>query len=203
MGEANASRGEASAPRRLAHCTWADVAPGSAVHRMSRKSARSAANSAACPGFLDEYEAHQQQLIRLAALLTSDKSAAEAVVADAFVALHRAWKAVGSGERAWRYLLRLVIIRSRRTRRRYVDDQQAGMKTALISGEVRAQEQAATVTVALRAMPQHQREAIALIYYLDLSEDDAAAAMGVRKPAVQRLVAEGLTILGPALLPKR
>lgn len=187
-----------SARRGAARCVPADVRPASGEHSRSAKPPIPLASSAVCPEFAEQYRAHHQSLLRLAALLTGDERAADAVVADAFVALHSAWRAVGSGDRAWRYLLRLVIIRSRRVSRRCARQEPAagpGARTAGAGGEA----QTPRTTALLHTIPQRQREAVALTYYLDLSEDLAAAAMGVRKAAFRRMLAQGLTRLGPTL----
>jgi DNA-directed RNA polymerase specialized sigma24 family protein len=198
-----ATMDEASAPHGEAGCVRADVGFGSAAHGMGRKPVTPLpllpTTLPPCPGFAEEYRAHCQELLRLAALLTGDQRVAEAVVADAFVALHRAWKAVGSGERSWRYLLRLVIVRSRRATRRSGGLQHPGVMTSCVTGASQAAGHASAMMLAMRAVPQHQREAVALTYYLELSEDQAAAAMGVRKATLRRLLAQGRTILGPAL----
>jgi DNA-directed RNA polymerase specialized sigma24 family protein len=198
-----AKMGEASAPHGEARCVRADIGFGSAAQEMPRKPLTPVpllpTMRAPCPGFAHEYRAHHQQLLRLAALLTGDQRVAEAVVADAFVALHRAWKAVGSGERSRRYLLRLVIVRSRRANRRSAGHQHPGVMTSCVTGATQSSGPTSTVMLALRALPQQQREAVALTYYLDLSEDQAAAVMGVRKAALRRLLAQGLTRLGPTL----
>jgi DNA-directed RNA polymerase specialized sigma24 family protein len=194
--------GEVSAPRGAVSRVRADVRPRSAVHRMARRPTGPPARPVTCPGFAEQYQANYLSLLRLAALLTGDQRVAEAVVADCFVTLHSAWKAVGSGERAWRYLLRLVVVRSRRAARHSAGHQRpAGpsVATAAAVGQMRPQLPAAAMMVALRAVPQRQREAIALTRYLDLSDDQAAAAMGVRKATLRRLLAQGLAILGPTL----
>ena len=52
---------------------------------------------------------------------------------------------------------------------------------------------------ALAALPPRRREAIVLRYWLDLSEREMAAAMGVSAGTVKSLVSRGLDALGQAL----
>ena len=51
------------------------------------------------------------------------------------------------------------------------------------------------VVAALRRLPERQREAVALRYYLDLSEADIAAAMGVSAGSVKSHLHRGLASL--------
>jgi DNA-directed RNA polymerase specialized sigma24 family protein len=156
------------------------------------------------PTFADLYESHHRSLFRLAALLTGDSGLAETAVLDAFATLHSAWKAVGSGERAWRYLLRLVILRSRRAARRSRLAAASSLTGSTMrspscpaAGGVAALPDPPELIVALRSVPLHQREAVVLTCYLDLTEGQAAAAMGVRRAALRRLLKEGLAVLEP------
>ena len=51
------------------------------------------------------------------------------------------------------------------------------------------------VVAALRRLPGQQREAIVLRYYADLSEAEAAAAMGISRGAVKSHAARGMAAL--------
>jgi DNA-directed RNA polymerase specialized sigma24 family protein len=160
------------------------------------------------PEFADLYQKLHGPVFRLAVLLADDPASAETVVADAFVTLHRTWKAVQSDDYAWRYLVRLVLLRSRRVARRVARRSRlAGHHPATASDFRRtplcvtgtAAGDRPAIIAAVRAVPQHQREAFVLVCLLEFSETEAAAAMCVRRSAVRRLLAEGLAVLGPAL----
>ena len=51
------------------------------------------------------------------------------------------------------------------------------------------------MVAALRRLPGQQREAIVLRYYADLSEAEAAAAMGISRGAVKSHAARGMAAL--------
>jgi RNA polymerase sigma factor (sigma-70 family) len=57
----------------------------------------------------------------------------------------------------------------------------------------------AEVIAALAKLPARRREAIVLRYWLDLSEREIAAAMGVSPGTVKSHVSRGLDALGQAL----
>jgi RNA polymerase sigma factor (sigma-70 family) len=63
-----------------------------------------------------------------------------------------------------------------------------------LSGEERRE-----VMRALRRLPQRQREALVLRFYLDLSAEDAAATMGISPSSVRSAITRGLASLGRML----
>jgi RNA polymerase sigma factor (sigma-70 family) len=180
-------------------------APAGAAGRSRRAPASLSADRPLHPAFTDLYRGLHGPLFRLAALLTDDPAVADTVVADAFVTLHRTWKAVRSDDGAWSYLVRLVLQRSRRAvRRSRPAGSQRTTGTAsrhsprcVMAGT--ATDDRPAITAAIRGLPQHQREAVVLVYLLDFSETDAAAAMCIRTATVRRLLAEGMTVIYPVL----
>lgn len=135
------------------------------------------------------YGAHYRSLVRLAMLLLRDTEAAEDVVQDAFVAMHRAWRRLRDPEHALPYLRQAVMNRARSALRRRkveikyapnpVPDAPSAEHGALDSLERDA------VLAALDRLPVRQREALVLRYYSDLSEAQIAEAMGVSRGAVK------------------
>ena len=55
------------------------------------------------------------------------------------------------------------------------------------------------VLTAMRRLPPRQREAVVLRYYLDMSEDQAAQAMGVSRGTVKSATSRGLAALARML----
>jgi RNA polymerase sigma factor (sigma-70 family) len=55
------------------------------------------------------------------------------------------------------------------------------------------------VIAALHALPSRQREALVLRFYLDLTEEQAASAMGVSRDAVTRHTARAMAALSGVL----
>jgi RNA polymerase sigma factor (sigma-70 family) len=52
---------------------------------------------------------------------------------------------------------------------------------------------------AIRRLPDRQREALVLRYYLDLSEEQIAAAMGISRGTVKSTASRALAALGRIL----
>ena len=151
------------------------------------------------------YAAHWRQLVRLSVLLVRDQGTAEEVVQDAFVAVHGRWDRLRDPDRALAYLRQTVVNRSRSAlRHRAVVDRHAARRTT--SAVEPGADQAALATGrraavldALRALPDRQREVLALRYYLDLSETEIAETLGISRGAVKSHASRGAAALRPLL----
>lgn len=149
------------------------------------------------------YRAEYRSLVRLASLLIDDVGTCEEVVQDAFV---RVW-ARGTGlrepDKLPAYLLSAVLngarsqVRRRIVRRRHLSVA-PGAAPAAETTALEAQP-GREVLEALRALPERQREVLALRYYLDLSEAQIAATLGISAGAVKTHAHRGLATLAERL----
>jgi RNA polymerase sigma-70 factor (sigma-E family) len=169
------------------------------------------AESSADAGVAELYAAHWTGLVRLAWLLLHDDQGAEEVVQDAFIAVHRHWGSLRSTEKAAAYLRRSVVngarsgLRHRGVEERYVARQTGGGtgsaaridRSTVASPEDRALdiEASRSMVMALRRLPQRQREVLAMRYYLDLSEAEIAEALGISTGSVKAHAHRGLASL--------
>ncbi len=153
------------------------------------------------------YTAHYRQLVRLAAYLTSDRDTAEEVVQDAYVKVHGSWRGLRDLDKAEAYLRTTVVNLSRsRLRRRQVaarhdPEPMRDMASAESCALEHAQRDA--VLLALRALPQRQREAVVLRYYGDLTEAQTAVAMGCSVGSVKSHSSRAMAALRPLLEAQR
>jgi RNA polymerase sigma-70 factor (sigma-E family) len=134
------------------------------------------------------YAAEYAGLVRLGVLLLRDQALAEDVVQDSFVAMHRRWDLIDPAK-APAYLRQTVVNRSRSalrhrgvTGRHRPDPVPHG---APADHGVQQAERRTAVLDALAALPRRQREVIVLRHYLDLSEADIAATLGISRGAVK------------------
>jgi DNA-directed RNA polymerase specialized sigma24 family protein len=191
--------------------------------------AESGAGQDAHPTLADVYRTDYQTLFRLAALLTGDTGTAEAVVLDSFADL-RPRKNLQTREGALRCLRRQVVTRSRRAahRRRAHGGRGTpagggtgapagggtgapagggtGAPVAGLSGRVGSQRDSlrfenSAVVLALRTLSAGQREAVVLKLYLDLTDEQAAAAMRLSQAALRRHLAAAQAALRGVLPP--
>jgi DNA-directed RNA polymerase specialized sigma24 family protein len=119
------------------------------------------------------YEEHYASLVRLAALLVHDTAAAEVIVQDSFVAVAAAWRRRGRLDSALDFLRQSVVERSRSGRYRS-------------AAANRPANGSAPLLAALGALPARQREVLVMRYYANLSEEQAADAIGISRAAVRR-----------------
>jgi len=145
------------------------------------------------------YEAHSLSLIRLAYVMLGDRPAAEDVVQEAFLGLYQRWSKLRDTANAAGYLrvsvlngCRMVLRSSARRDARIACELpwESAEATALVSEEYRQ------LLRGIQALPPRQREALVLRYYLDLSEEETARSMGVRRGTVKSSTSRALAALG-------
>lgn len=149
------------------------------------------------------YQTHALALVKLAVLMTGDQSIAEDIVQEAFLGLYRRWLSLHDADKALGYLRISVLNGCRslhrvRFRRQGIivdppDDTASAEDTAIV-GEANRE-----VLAAIRRLPARQREAVVLRYYLDMTEDQAAQAMGVSRGTVKSATSRGLAALARML----
>ena len=151
------------------------------------------------------YQAHAVGLIRLAIVMLGDRGAAEDVVQDAFLGLYRHWDRLAAPGNALTYVRSAVLNRCRNALRqrgqRERHDRLDPGPTASESAEAVALigQEHQQVLVAIRALPDRQREALVLRFYLDLSEEETARAMGVSRGTVKSATSRAVAALGRKL----
>jgi len=147
------------------------------------------------------YQAHALSLARLALLMLGDAHAAQDVVQDAFLGLHRRWDKLSSTAAAPAYLRASVLNGCRtalRKRSRPVPNDDLRPLESAEATLLQAEEQR-VVLAAIRRLPARQREALVLRYYLDMTEDQAARAMGVSRGAVKSATSRAVAAVGRML----
>jgi RNA polymerase sigma-70 factor (sigma-E family) len=149
------------------------------------------------------YQEHALALVKLAVLMTGDQASAEDVVQDAFLALYRRWPSLRDTGKAVSYLRSSVLngcrmIHRVKYRRRGIALElpvaAASAETEALLGEAHRE-----ALAALRRLPARQREAVVLRYCLDMTEDQAAQAMGVSRGTVKSSTHRGLAALARLL----
>jgi RNA polymerase sigma-70 factor (sigma-E family) len=148
------------------------------------------------------YRAHAVGLIRLAIVMLGDRAAAEDVVQDAFFGLYRHWTRLTDQANALVYVRSAVLNRCRNALR---DRGRPGrLAPAAAAGEsaeaaVLVGEEHQRVLTAIRALPDRQREAVVLRFYLEMSEAETARAMGISRGTVKSATSRAVAALGRML----
>lgn len=138
----------------------------------------------------DLYCSHAPGAIRLAFLMTGDQHAAEDVVQDAFVRLFGRFRDLRDPHAFETYLRRTVVnlSRDRFRRMRLERDRAAGAGGSESENGTRIEDRD-VIRRALRSLPQRQRAALVLRFFVDLSERQTADVLDCSVPAVKSLVA--------------
>jgi RNA polymerase sigma-70 factor (sigma-E family) len=157
-------------------------------------------------GVTDLYGAHAVAMIRIALIMLGDRAAAEEVVRDAFFGLYRRWSKLDDPANALAYVrsavlngcrdtLRLRVRRERRDRAAARSWQDVGSAEALaLMGEDHRR-----ILAAVRRLPGRQREALVCRFYLEMSEEETARAMGVSRGTVKSATSRAVSALGRML----
>lgn len=142
------------------------------------------------------YAQHSRPLLQLAVLLVHDIHAAREIVYEAFAALDSGRSRPRRSDDAFMLLLRTVVHQARRAVAAAPD---CGAPAGLSVSQPDTAVPESAVLGALQALPRRQREALVLRYYGQLSDEQAATAMGVRPGEMRANVARGMAGLRAAL----
>ena len=146
--------------------------------------------------------AYQGIAFRTAYLVVGNAAEAEDAAQDGFVKAYRALHRFRSGEPLRPWLLKIVANeahnRRRSSARRDALTSRAAAESS--SGEAAPSPEAAlldrerreSLVAAVDALPEPQRLVIGCRYFLDLSEDETAAVLGVRRGTVKSRTARAL-----------
>ncbi len=143
------------------------------------------------------YQRHYAELVRLAFSLTGDWGLAEELAQEAFVRAWRSWGNIRDQQAAPAYLRTTVVNLARKALRRASRERSAWQG----ADDTRSASPGASIDLlrALARLPVRKRACIVLRFYLDLSEADTAAALGVSVGTVKSQTAKALRQLGQLL----
>jgi RNA polymerase sigma-70 factor (sigma-E family) len=146
------------------------------------------------------YRDHALGLIRLAHLMLGDRAAAEDVVQEAFCGLYRRWRRLADPDKALPYLRASVLNGCRSLQRRTSRESRAPIWASLEPADPTLTSEERRVLIdAMRHLPDRQREALVLRFYLDMSDAQIASEMGISQGTVRSTTHRGLAALGVAL----
>ena len=145
------------------------------------------------------YDAHAAELVRFAFLLTGDRELASDLVHDAFIRAAARWQHLRKPEALELYLRRSISNLAKNHWRRRATEKEALPKLATPRGTGPDTSEHDRLIAALLRIPLRQRTALALRYYEDLSEGEAATVLGCSIDAVKALRTRGLRNLAVEL----
>lgn len=144
-------------------------------------------------------------LVRMARLFTDDRNAAEDLVQEAFIRLHRSAGTIRDLDKAAPYLRSIVLnlardhnrrglmsLRHRSALKLEVDD--ASLEDVIVAKGEHQQ-----VVDALRELAPRQRDCLVLRFFYDLSEREIAETLGISPNSVKTHFRRGMAALGEKL----
>ncbi len=140
-------------------------------------------------------------LVRLARVFCDDRDAAEDLVQEAFIRLHRSAGTIRDLGRAPAFLRSIVINLARDHNRRglmslrHRGTTERAIVTPGPSDRAVADEETAGVLGALRTLPDRQRACLVLRYYEELSIAEIASTLGISENSVKTHCRRGLAAL--------
>jgi len=147
------------------------------------------------------FAAEGAQLVRLARLFTDDRNAAEDLVQEAFIRLHRAAHRIKDPEKAAPYLRSIVVNLARDHNRRglmslrHQEALPAGSSPDAPEDVLVLDEERRQIVEQLRELSPRQRDCIMLRFYLELTEVEIASMLDISKNSVKTHCRRGMEAL--------
>ena len=147
------------------------------------------------PVAFEEYVAARfPALRRLAYLLTGDWAAAEDIVQDALVRCERRWRGIAADD-PHAYVRRAVVNGAANWRRRSRRPLPLADDASIAVDHSSTVDERVVLLDALRRLPLEQRQVLVLRFYEQLSEAEAAHALGIAPGTVKSRTSRGLEAL--------
>ena len=141
------------------------------------------------------------RLVRLARLFTDDRNAAEDLVQEAFIRLHRAAHRIKDPSKAAPYLRSIVINLARDHNRRglmslhHQEAIPAGVEPDAPEDVLVMDDERRRLLDEVRALSPRQRDCLLLRFYLELSESEIADTLDISKNSVKTHCRRGMDTL--------
>lgn len=151
------------------------------------------------------FEQEGAALVRLARLFTDDRNAAEDLVQEAFIRMHKSAHRIRSQDKAAPYLRSIVINLARDHNRRglvslrHQEAIPAGTAPNAPEDRLLLNEEQMLLLDEVRSLSPRQRDCILLRFYLELSEREIADALQISPNSVKTHCRRGLASLREAI----
>ena len=142
------------------------------------------------------YREHYEPAVRLAHVLTGNRARSEELAQDAFVRLA---PKIGALDSPPAYLRTVLVNLCRDDGRRAARAKDHPIPPERVTPEPPVPTTSTAVWQALQALPERQRVAVTLRFYLDLPDDEIAEVLGSRPGTVRSLVHRALATLKEAV----
>jgi RNA polymerase sigma-70 factor (ECF subfamily) len=161
--------------------------------------------SAAVESFDAYYHRDHRSLIGLAYVLTGDEAVSQDLVQEALTAAHKNWATVSGYDNPGAWVRRVLVnkstsrFRKARTEAKMLTRMRSLRQEPVLAPSAKSDE----VWSAIRALPRRQAQAIALLYWDDLSISEIANVMECGTETVKTHLSRGRATLAERLSPLR
>lgn len=137
---------------------------------------------------------HGSDLLRLAVLLTQDRSHAQDVVQTALIKTYQRWHTIRDADKTLAFTRRVVATTaaSRRRRRSHQEIVELPQQEQAVGDAGDALAERDRLNRALRELPARMRAVLVLRYWADMSETDTAQFLGISRHTVRSQTVRGL-----------
>jgi RNA polymerase sigma-70 factor (sigma-E family) len=149
----------------------------------------------------DLYDREGAALLRLARLFTDDRTAAEDILQESFIRLHRNAHRIKDPAKAAPYMRSIVLNLARDYNRRglmslrHQGSLTPGGTYPTPEDRIVRDEDQGEVVDALRDLPGRQRDCLVLRFYVELSEAEIGETLGISKNSVKTHCRRGMAAL--------
>lgn len=159
----------------------------------------------------DLFASEARSLVRLARIFCDDQAAAEDLVQEAFIRLHRSAGTIRNLDKSPAFLRSIVINLAKDHNRRGLMSLRHRAATQVpdvrpdagVDADAIESEEARVVLDAIRLLPDRQRSCVVLRYYLQYSESETADTLGISKNSVKTHCRRALAALEVLLEDRR
>lgn len=153
------------------------------------------------PGFEDFFAAEYARLLRALYLVTGSRHEAEELAQDTFVRALERWHLVARAENRAGYVYRMALNLYRSKLRRVTRAARRVVQPPPEADPFAAADDRDAIGRALAALPQGQREAVVMVEWLGLSDDEVGAMLGISPVTVRVRIHRARRTLRPLLAP--
>jgi RNA polymerase sigma factor (sigma-70 family) len=150
------------------------------------------------PPFEDFFQAHFERILRVLYLVGGDRHEAEDLAQEALVKAYERWDRIRGLSDPAGYVYRMAL-NARRSRFRRLALAARKSVGRLEPDPISATDDRDVIRRALRTLPEGQREALVLVEWLGLSDEEAGKLLGVRPVTVRVRISRARPKLQEAL----
>jgi len=152
-------------------------------------------------GFAEFFAAEYPRLLRVMYLVTGNRHEAEEITQDAFVRALERWDRVRAADNRPGYLYRIAVNLFRSKLRRVARAARKTLRPQAEADPFQAADERDAIARALVALPEGQREAVVMVEWLGMTDDEVGQILGISPITVRVRIHRARGTMRPILRP--